>query len=99
MTSRFRYPKNWNEIALKVKQEANWCCQTCGLKCIEPGQSTKGINSSEIAKHRLSVHHQNYTPEDNRPQNLIALCAACHLAKHQRRRGSITPDQLELKLI
>ncbi|QCS48126.1 HNH endonuclease (plasmid) [Picosynechococcus sp. PCC 11901] len=91
-----RYPENWPDIALKVKQAARWRCQECGLKCIEPGQKTKGLSRSEIAKHRLAVHHQNYKPEDNRPENLIALCSACHCAKHQGRRGSITIGQLEL---
>lgn len=36
---RDRYPENWEEIALKVKEQADWCCQDCGRKCRKPGES------------------------------------------------------------
>ncbi|UXE64866.1 MAG: hypothetical protein KA717_34570 [Woronichinia naegeliana WA131] len=28
----------------------------------------------------------------------MALCSACHLGKHKRRRGNITPGQLTLNI-
>ncbi len=44
----------------------------------------------------LVVHHRNYTPEDNRAENLAALCSGCHMLFHTRRRGNISPGQLSL---
>ncbi|NEP59023.1 MAG: hypothetical protein F6K31_18705 [Symploca sp. SIO2G7] len=33
------YPANWDEIALQIKTEANWCCAECGRPCRQPGES------------------------------------------------------------
>ena len=70
---RDRYPKNWREIALEVKNAAGWRCQACGVKCRMPGE--------KFTTHKLTltVHHKNHIPEDCRRENLIALCAPCHL--------------------
>ena len=35
------YPKNWNQIALSIKQSANWRCEECGRPCRPPGISQK----------------------------------------------------------
>jgi hypothetical protein len=40
------------------------------------------------------VHHHNRMPEDNRPENLIALCTTCHLSYHNRQQSNIPPGQL-----
>jgi hypothetical protein len=32
-TDRSLYPKDWDEIATKVKDEANWHCEQCGRMC------------------------------------------------------------------
>ncbi|MFM7880796.1 MAG: HNH endonuclease [Microcystis panniformis] len=44
----------------------------------------------------MAVHHHNRQPEDNRPENLIALCSACHLERHKFRLGSVSIGQLSL---
>ncbi len=36
---RSLYPDNWDEIALAIKTEANWCCTECGRPCRQPGES------------------------------------------------------------
>lgn len=74
-----RYPANWKEIAMKVKEDAGWKCQNCGVQCRKPGE--------RFTTHKLTltVAHLNHVPEDVRPENLRALCAPCHLrydAKH-----------------
>lgn len=82
------YPKNWKEIAGKIKNDAGWKCQGCGIQCRRPGEP--------FTTHRLTltVAHLNHIPEDVRPENLKALCAPCHLrydAKHHaetRRRNA-----------
>ncbi|BAW97824.1 HNH endonuclease (plasmid) [[Synechococcus] sp. NIES-970] len=91
-----RYPQDWQAIALEVKEEADWRCEFCGLACIPPDVKIKGINRNLRAVLTLSVHHKNYIPEDNRRENLIALCSACHLRQHQRRHGSLPLGQMSL---
>ncbi|ACB54615.1 hypothetical protein cce_5269 (plasmid) [Crocosphaera subtropica ATCC 51142] len=36
MKNRDRYPDDWDEIALRVKQSANWTCSKCGQICLSP---------------------------------------------------------------
>lgn len=32
-----KYPANWKQIALAVKETAGWACQQCGRPCRKPG--------------------------------------------------------------
>jgi 5-methylcytosine-specific restriction endonuclease McrA len=91
-----RYPKDWPDIALAVKKEANWICAKCGQQCLKPGDDTKHLTKSERMRLTLVVHHFNYTPEDNRVDNLISVCTACHLEYHARKRGNVAIGQLKL---
>jgi hypothetical protein len=93
---RQRYPNNWSDIALSVKEAAGWCCKRCRRQCLRPGEKPQHLTRSEWTRATLCVHHANFTPEDNRPENLIPLCTPCHLALHTRRRGNISPGQLSL---
>ena len=70
---RERYPANWKEISMRVKEQAGWKCQQCGKQCRKPGEQL------DTHTRTLTVHHINHIPEDCRPDNLIALCAPCHL--------------------
>jgi len=36
---RARYPEDWEAIALRIKHEANWCCQQCQRPCRKPSES------------------------------------------------------------
>ena len=94
--NKSRYPKNWKELAQSVKEAANWTCQCCNRPCYKPGTVPKGISRSERTIKTLAVHHRNHNPEDNRLENLIAVCTTCHLAMHTRRNGSTSPGQLSL---
>ncbi|HEY9695358.1 MAG TPA: HNH endonuclease [Oculatellaceae cyanobacterium] len=91
-----RYPENWDEIAFSIKEQARWRCRKCNMQCIRPGEDTSGLSKSERMAKTLTVHHANYTPEDNRTENLIPLCSACHLGYHTRKKSNITPGQLLL---
>jgi len=31
MWDRTRYPDNWDEIALQIKEQDGWCCRWCGM--------------------------------------------------------------------
>lgn len=82
--NRDRYPANWPDIALAIKQRADWRCECrgeCGRGTHEgrcPNvhkQAAYGTGSRVI----LTVAHLNHTPEDCRPENLLAMCQGCHL--------------------
>lgn len=75
---RERYPQNWIKIAKSVKDAAGWRCQHCQRLCLRPAEKQPSRSRSEWTKATLSVHHANFTPEDNQPENLIALCTPCH---------------------
>ena len=90
-----RYPENWKAIAFTKKLSVNWRCEECGLKCIDPAFKSD-MSLSERSRRKLQVHHSDYDPENNSPENLIALCSGCHLSKHSMKRGNVTPGQLSL---
>ena len=93
-----RYPANWKEIAFNVKQKAGWKCQRCGKQCRKPGEPL------DTHIRTLTVHHKDHTPENCSDDNLIALCAPCHLradanyhAEHRRAsKGQIEMDLKEV---
>jgi hypothetical protein len=33
------YPPDWEAIATGIKDEVDWCCESCGRTCIRPGES------------------------------------------------------------
>ncbi|KJH69391.1 HNH endonuclease [Aliterella atlantica] len=92
---RARYPADWEDIAKAVKEATLWRCSKCHKQCLRPGEG-RGLNRSERALQTLTVHHANFTPEDNRIENLIALCAPCHLSIHRGSRGNVSLGQLSL---
>ncbi len=71
------YPANWKQISLQVRQEAGWRCEECGAGNGHPHP----VTGSKVV---LSVHHINAQPEDNRRDNLVALCRRCHFKAHMR---------------
>lgn len=76
---RARYPAEWERIAFAVKERADWVCQKCGKQCRRPGEPF------DTHRRTLTVAHLNHVPEDVADDNLMALCAPCHLrydAKH-----------------
>jgi len=91
-----RYPKNWDAIALTKKVSVSWRCEDCGLKCLDPALKSE-LPLSERKRWEMSVHHQDYDPSNNSPENLIGLCSGCHLRKHANKKGNITPGQLSLE--
>jgi hypothetical protein len=97
-----RYPADWDAIALRVKEAADWICGDCGRQCRRPGEPF------DTHKRTMSVHHLDHDPPNVDSSNLIALCAKCHLARDQphhvlnaartRRAKRIASGQLEIEL-
>jgi len=86
MWDRRRYPPNWEEIALAVKERAGWCCEWCGVAYGTWRISRKGKPYKVV----MTVAHLGVPYPDGRPgnrddrwdvrrENLLALCQSCHL--------------------
>jgi len=86
-----RYPANWHEIALQIKEKANWKCEECGRECRKAGESltefikriapTADLLIEIVAKPTrvvLTTSHLDHIPENCEASNLKALCAPCH---------------------
>ncbi len=90
MRNRHRYPVDWEEISLLVRQNADWSCQCCGKQCRRTGESVSeflarspSLPAAEVQMHPirwcLTVAHLNHIESDCRAENLMAMCAPCHL--------------------
>ena len=87
---RERYPADWERIALEVKEKAGWRCGKCGKQCRKPG------DPFDTHKNTLTVAHLNHTPEDVRPENLMAMCAPCHLRYDARKHAETRKRRKEM---
>src|SRR5689334_20374055 len=110
---RDAYPPDWDAIALALKEAADWRCQDCGMQCRRPGEPFD-THRRTMSVHHVGAPHADGTPgdphdkRDCRPENLLALCARCHLlrdlpihvqhAAETRRAKRIAGGQRELEL-
>lgn len=82
-----RYPKNWRDISLAIRERAGQRCECEGECGLHPGQRCEERNGTfaKWAKGKivLTVAHLNHTPEDCRAANLKAMCNRCHLRYDQ----------------
>ena len=56
---RWRYPENWEDIAYKVKQDANWKCQRCDNPC----RPTYLSISAWLAEEAIKLHDNGLSRE------------------------------------
>lgn len=82
--NRGRYPDDWAQISLAVKQAAGWRCECrgeCGRgthagRCPNRhGEPAYGTGSRVV----LTTAHLDHTPEHCDRANLRAFCQGCHL--------------------
>ena len=90
------YPKNWKDIALSVKEAAQWQCQCCGKKCYCPGEKPEELTRREWTADILQVHHKNHDPSQNQISNLQAVCDAYQLNLHRSKYSPVSEGQLSL---
>jgi hypothetical protein len=94
-TTKSRYPADWKEIALTIKEREGWHCYRCGVAGLRPGRK---LFSAKERAFLIQVHHWDSDPGNNCDENLVALCTVCHLHMHRQQHGSILPGQLGLSL-
>lgn len=72
------YSSDWPQIRDGYREKMGWKCEKCG------------INLEEKTRF-LEVHHRNGLKNDNREQNLSALCIGCHAKQPQHQHIKSTP--------
>ncbi len=70
MATRPAYTRNWKQIARRVKEEAGWKCQACGI-----AHEDTFLSGAKVV---LGVAHLDQNRQNNRRDNLRALCQRCH---------------------
>jgi 5-methylcytosine-specific restriction endonuclease McrA len=100
MNYELGYPDNWDAIAREVKVKANWTCQHCKKKCLEPEQVAAAYkeNVRQWAIYTLTVHHIDHHPPNCHPSNLIALCSVCHRQQHAKDKKYGIPNSNQLSI-
>ena len=63
------YSHDWKSICKKIKDRDEWTCQKCG-------------KTKKRWGHSLHVHHIDEDKTNNNLNNLISLCAECHMDSH-----------------
>lgn len=86
-----RYPKQWPEISLRIRQRAAWQCECSGDCGMHHGQRCEAKQNQPHPKTGstviLTVAHLDHTPENCNDDNLKAMCQRCHLnydSKHHQ---------------
>lgn len=69
---RDRYPVDWREISLLIRDANDWQCQACGQQCRRPGEAY------DTQRRTLTVAHWN-SVYDSPWVLLVPLCCPCHL--------------------
>ena len=83
-----RYHPEWDTVSKYVRELFDFFCARCDKDC----------RNSKNADSVLQVHHIDENPGNNELENLIPLCAACHLKieKEARLHAPYNAIQLEL---
>ncbi len=104
--NRHRYPTDWPTISQAVKEAANWRCECAGEcgrdhhgRCVARHGQLAPITGTRVV---LTTAHLDHTPENCDPQNLRAMCQACHLAydhdHHQQTRAATRAAALDAQM-
>jgi hypothetical protein len=82
--NRDRYPDNWPDISASIRQRSGGQCECrgeCGRghrgRCRAWNGNRHPVTGSKVV---LTVAHLDHTPENCDPENLRAMCQACHLS-------------------
>lgn len=82
-SEKSRYPKNWKEISLRIRERSGGRCECtteCGLhaewRCVEVHGTPAIFAKGKVI---LTTAHLDRQPENCSPDNLKAMCQRCHL--------------------
>jgi 5-methylcytosine-specific restriction endonuclease McrA len=64
-----RYPKDWKQISLRIRERAGNRCENCGVENYSIRDGSKIV---------LTVAHLDHMPENCADDNLKAWCQRCH---------------------
>ena len=83
-----RYHPEWETVSRYVRELFDFYCARCGNDC----------RNSKYHESVLQVHHIDENPGNNDLDNLIPLCASCHLKieKEARLHAPNSGTQMEL---
>jgi hypothetical protein len=72
------YQTKWQELRTQIYERDNYTCQICGIHC--NGKNRKN------GKSRIQCHHiiPYRISQDNSLENLITLCASCHMEEERK---------------
>ena len=88
-----KYPKNWKQISLQVREEAHQRCEFCGVenytfyRNLADGKREKvegmqleaaTLDGEKLTRIILTVAHLDHDTAHNDRTNLRALCQRCH---------------------
>jgi hypothetical protein len=104
--NRARYPVNWKQISLTIRERAQWRCEQVD----EFGNRCRAIHGEPhpftLSRVILTVAHLDHTPENCGAENLKAMCQRCHNSydapmraagiKARKRQQMASGDLLEL---
>ena len=88
MATDKRYHPEWETVSRYIRELFDFYCARCGKNC----------RNSKKANLVLQVHHIDENPENNDLENLIPLCAACHLKIEKEARLHAPYDVIQLEL-
>ena len=83
-----RYHEEWATVSRYVRELFNFYCARCSKDCRD------SKNSGSV----LQVHHIDENPGNNDLENLIPLCASCHLKIEKEARLHAPYDGIQLEL-
>jgi hypothetical protein len=92
-SERARYPKDWKQISLRIRERAGWRCEgSPGIypHCRAAHGEPHPVTGSKVV---LTVAHLDHTPEHCADENLMAMCQRCHLtydASHHAANAAAT---------
>ena len=83
-----RYHPEWSTVSRYVRELFNYYCSRCGKDC-------RNTKNAEMV---LQVHHIDENPGNNDLENLIPLCASCHLKIEREARLHAPNHEKQLEL-
>ncbi|MBW4596964.1 MAG: HNH endonuclease [Brasilonema angustatum HA4187-MV1] len=108
------YPKDWKQIAVAIKDKANWTCEECNRPCRRPSETWDDFKYRLARKSKklyleccekpvrfvATVSHSDHTPLNCHPSNLRCLCAPCHLRydAHHHAKNAAKTRKLKQKV-